>query len=790
MSRRARRIIIPLVTFVLALGVVLAVALSPRKTQPTTPQPAAAQQEETAAADADNSRNEAETTSENTAEDSPDSAVAAGDPDGDSDISASKDDETAPNTGETAAIIDEDEFLDLAGLYAAMPDGGTAPDQPGPLGSLDPDAHTIKVEFSNTGAGIERIVSAKHWVTALAAKQAKKHYDAVEAGTPPGQAPPLPDDEKRLVLTKADTLQGFVVPAFAAHTISITAAHGNTINVMLLHDPDGNSAWAQTAPGRFETVIRNEAGQTILKITRHYVLGPDGDISLEQKLDNRSGQSLDIRWIQYGPGQLTRDRSPYIDIRRFRAAYQLDPVNNPKVILGKDNDQIFERRSLLKRADKADDPGRSPEDIREYSTIWPNEDSIKKGVKLTWFASTNRYFAVAVHPTFEQVENGVLNLEDTIAEIRHQAENAGDQEDGITFTVLYSPVRTIAVGSSLNLDLGIYAGPMQPDQLEANDAFKALQLEALVLYQMSTFCAICTFQWLAHALLAILGAVHFVLADWSIAIIILVIFVRTLLHPITKKSQINMQRFSKGMGALKPEMEKLQKKYPNEPKRLQQEQLKLWRENNISPAQILGCLPMFLQFPIWVALYAGLYFAFDLRQQPAFYGLFQIFGDWQFLADLASPDRFITILPDPKAFTLIFLRFDISSINVLPLLMGVVFFVQQKYMAPPPSPNMSKEQIQQQKIMRVMMVVFMPVVLYSAPSGLILYILTSSTLGVIESKYIRAHIDQMDIDPKKKPAGKKKKSRDPQARAFAEAIQRAKKKRQGPPKSFKKRPKN
>lgn len=805
MSRRTRRIVIPLVTLALALGVVLVMAFSPNRSQPQptpTDEQAVAGDDTQAEQPVDSAAQETRDQAEQPNDDAT-ATAAVDDSEPVADESVGIEPENGPISGEIAAIS-------LDRLHAARAEGESVGRTPEPLGSLDPTEHRIMVEFSLVGAGIDRIVSSEHWRTALAARKAEAHYKAIAAGVRPDQVPPLPADDLRLVLTEAGTLtardpvtgieRDFTIPAFAAHGISITPAGDNTVYVRLLGEATGETPWSQSAPGVFETTIRNSDEQVVLHITRRYELGLDGDITLEQRLDNRTAAPLNVRWIQYGPSQLTRDRSPYIDMRRFRAAYQLAPNTNPTVIIGKDNDQIFERRSLLKRAAKANelldeerkagDPTLHDAEINELITIWPNEESIDNGFALSWFASTNRYFALSIHPSVEQVRAGELNLENTVEEIRHQAQNPGDQEDGFTFTVLYSPERVIEPNGSVNIDLGIYAGPMDTEQLTANDIFTALNLKALVLYQMSTLCAICTFQWLAHVLLFILDAVHFVLADWSLAIITLVVIVRAILHPLTKKSQINMQRFSKGMSALKPELEKLQKKYANEPKRLQQEQMKLWREHNISPFQMLGCLPMFLQMPIWVALYAALYFAFDLRQEPAFYGFFQLFGNWQFLADLASPDRFISILPEPKTFTLIFLHFDISSINVLPLLMGVVFFVQQKYMAPPPSPTMSKDQIQQQKIMRVMMVVFMPLVLYSAPSGLILYILTSSTLGVIESRYIRSHIDQLDIEVQRTPKPrKKKKPRDPQARAMADAIERAKQKRKGPPKSYKKRPK-
>ncbi len=210
----------------------------------------------------------------------------------------------------------------------------------------------------------------------------------------------------------------------------------------------------------------------------------------------------------------------------------------------------------------------------------------------------------------------------------------------------------------------------------------------LVLYQMSSCCAICTFQWLAHGLIRFLSLVHLLLGDWGIAIVLLVCVVRTLLHPLTKRAQINMHGFSKTMSDLKPELEKLQKKYKDDPKKFQAEQLQLMREKGLNPLQFLGCLPMFLQTPIWIALYAMLYFAFEIRQQPAFYGIFQkISGDnWPFLADLSSPRPLLPLFDTPQLFHFGFI-FDYSSINLLPLVMGILFFLQQKYMTPPPNPD-------------------------------------------------------------------------------------------------------
>ena len=159
------------------------------------------------------------------------------------------------------------------------------------------------------------------------------------------------------------------------------------------------------------------------------------------------------------------------------------------------------------------------------------------------------------------------------------------------------------------------------------------------------------------------------------------------------------------------------------------------------------------------------------------------------MADLSSADHFFGELEKPVKF----LMWNITGYNLLPIMMGGVFFIQHKYMSPPPSPTMSDDQIRQQKIMKVLMVVMFPIMLYSAPSGLTLYILTSSAVGILESRYIRNHIKEMDLKPQKPKERKPVKAKDAQGRAYADSLKRIEEKRrkksQGPEKQFKKRKK-
>jgi YidC/Oxa1 family membrane protein insertase len=421
----------------------------------------------------------------------------------------------------------------------------------------------------------------------------------------------------------------------------------------------------------------------------------------------------------------------------------------------------------------------------DAETLWPTDETVEDGFKLSWFASTNRYFSLAVMPNLNNEGKGNRVIVDKIESITSSVKGAEDNQ--FILIGLWSPATSIASGATYDLTMDVYAGPLQRSILDNEQPYIALSMRDMVLYQMSSMCAICTFQWLADFLAIVLTKLdQYVVFDWGLAIVLLVLIVRGILHPITKKSQINMQRFGKVMQTLKPEIDKLKQKYPSDPKRVQSEQMKLMQKYGVNPFQMLGCLPMFLQMPIWIALYALLYFMFDIRQEPAFFGIFQMIGEWPFLADLSSADHFFGKFDEPKDFFL----WNITGINLLPIMMGFIFFIQQKYMSPQ-SMATTPEQASQQKIMRVMMVVLFPIMLYSAPSGLTLYILTSSTVGILESRRIRKHIDEMPLEPlPTDPAvGKAKKSKDKQGRAWTDAMDARRKKVQNKAqkRNFKKR---
>ena len=622
------------------------------------------------------------------------------------------------------------------------------------LGSLhDLQNWKMRVEFTATGGGIKSIRFADIFETVdgkLAWGQYRKYG---------GTQPPIED---MYLLVEEQLVKNNNVPPLGAFKLVI-----NDQELKLIQASDWKVLQSSSDGIHFVATVLDENQTTVAKVYRTWSIDNQFGIQLEQHVQNLTSQNIVVQWVQYGPPSLTVDRSRYMDRRRFRFGWELG--NDGHLAPIQSNDIVIEFADALKDSS---------------TTIWPTPDSIEEGDVLSWFASTNRYFALATFPSITKQGEGTRLFTNKVADITTIV--YGAEGDEIVLTGLYSPKYTIDGGGTYDLSMGVYAGPLERSLLDTEQPYVALNLRDLVLYQMSSFCAICTFQWLADFLAIVLTTLdHYVVFDWGFSIIVLVLIVRTLLHPITKRSQINMQRFGKVMQKLKPEIDKLKKKYPNDPKRVQSEQMALMQKYGVNPLQMLGCLPMFLQMPIWIALYALLYFMFDIRQEPAFFGVFQLLGDWPFLADLSSADHFFGQLAEPKEF----LFWNITGINLLPILMGVIFYVQQKYMSPQ-SMATTPEQASQQKIMRVMMVVLFPLMLYSAPSGLTLYILTSSTVGILESRRIRKHIDSTPIEPKTVPQGKdSRKPKDKQGRAWADAMEARRKKVQNKAKkrSFKKR---
>ncbi|RME40058.1 MAG: membrane protein insertase YidC, partial [Planctomycetota bacterium] len=365
---------------------------------------------------------------------------------------------------------------------------------------------------------------------------------------------------------------------------------------------------------------------------------------------------------------------------------------------------------------------------------------------LSWAALGNRYFTCTIAPVDAKAARSKAYAEVAAVDLDARAETSDDVT--VRFTTL--PV-TVQPGAKTSFPLDLYLGEKDGRAFKTLEPYRSRNYY----FQVAQGYGWCTFTWLVELMIGLLNGMYAVaskvgLGDYGLAIIVLVLIVRLLLHPITKKGQVNMVRMQEGMADLAPKMEELKRKFGNDKVRLQQETMKLYREKGINPAtQVLSCLPMFIQMPIWVALYLSLTNNILMRHQPLHF-------TW--VRDLTAPDALYTF---SSPITIPLLGWTIPSFNLLPLLVAVFMYTQQKLQPKPePNPNMSEQQKQQQEMMQKMgplMSIMMLLIFYKMPSGLNLYIMASSLFGTIEQHRIRRHIKEAKekgtlLQPAAKPA--------------------------------------
>ena len=201
--------------------------------------------------------------------------------------------------------------------------------------------------------------------------------------------------------------------------------------------------------------------------------------------------------------------------------------------------------------------------------------------------------------------------------------------------------------------------------------------------------------WLSVPLFYVLDAIHSVVLNWGVAIILLTLAVKILLFPLASVGFRSMAKMKQVM----PQMKRLQERYAGDRQKLSQEMMALYRKEGANPFG--GCLPLLLQMPVFFALYWVLYESVELRQAP--------FILW--INDLAAPDPWF----------------------VLPILYGASFFLMQLLNPPPPDPM-------QARVMKTMPILF-TVLFVFFPAGLVLYWLVNNILSLAQQWYITRKIE-------------------------------------------------
>ena len=210
------------------------------------------------------------------------------------------------------------------------------------------------------------------------------------------------------------------------------------------------------------------------------------------------------------------------------------------------------------------------------------------------------------------------------------------------------------------------------------------------------------FDILAKPMLYLLNFFYSVVGNYGIAIILVTCLVKGSFWPITQKGMKSM----KNMQKLQPKVAKLREKYKDDPVKMNQEMMALYKTYKVNP--IGGCLPMLIQIPFFFALYRVLMAAIELRHAP--------FMLW--INDLSAPDRLMI------GFDLPYLH----GIPVLTVLMGASMYFQQKMTPTTADPT-------QAKVMQFLPIIF-TVMFVNFASGLVLYWFVNNLLSILQQQLI------------------------------------------------------
>ncbi len=295
-----------------------------------------------------------------------------------------------------------------------------------------------------------------------------------------------------------------------------------------------------------------------------------------------------------------------------------------------------------------------------------------------------------------------------------------DEARDIYQTEQVLPTMTVAAGDSAQVSTRLFAGAKEWDtirdyQNQPNWLFALFGADADPDMQpIDRFVDAIDWGWfffLTKPIFWVLHELNQLIGNMGVAIITLTLLIKALLLPLAYKSYVSMAK----MKELQPEMEKLKEQAGDDRQKLQQGMMELYKKNKVNPAS--GCLPILMQIPIFFSLYKVIFVTLELRHAP-FFGPFR---------DLSAPDptsifNLFGVLPwgAPEAGSLLALVF----IGILPLLLGVSMWLQQKLNPAPPDPT-------QAMIFAWMPWVFM-FMLGSFASGLVVYWIANNTITFVQ----------------------------------------------------------
>jgi len=549
------------------------------------------------------------------------------------------------------------------------------------LGSVDPNSgFNFQLELISKGAAIRKATFSRFNDRDYKNPQPLKIIS------------PVQERGGREILTMANTSFVFVQQQLQ---LPLDILHWKSLDKETAEDG------SQTA--RFEAIIKIVGtDEPVLKLIKTYKIIPDSYLlECSIAVENLSEVEQKVRFNLAGPGGLGREafRS---DMRSIIAGFRdtQGQVSSVRLDIKKlSNAKSIEARRL-----------------------------VKLGSNFLWVAATNKYFAAILVPLPNEGKDYCDWVMDKTGRFHNpdgdSKADSGDEMIGVDLKIASNTLAAAGqTNSTKTYNFQLYVGPKDKSLFDKNERYRELGFVQTITFIPCFCCPAGIIYPLAFGILALMKWMYAFIPNYGVVIIILVFLMRIAMHPITKKSQVSMSKMSK----LAPKAEEIKKKYANNRAEMNKQMMALYREQGASP--IMGFLPMMVQMPIWLALWSAVYASIDLRGAP-------FLPFW--ITDLSMPDALVSF----STVTVPLLGWKVQSLNPLPILMGVAMYLQQKLM--PSQAAANPQAAQQQKIMMIMMPLFLPLVLYNGPSGVNLYIMASTFAGVIEQHVIRKHIQEKE----------------------------------------------
>ena len=443
-------------------------------------------------------------------------------------------------------------------------------------------------------------------------------------------------------------------------------------------------------------------GKPVLKLAKTYrVVKEDYAVGMSLQIVSLTDEPLSVRLDQGGPTGLPRE-----DVRE----------DSRLAVCGKLKVEDQEVQPIIRAM-------KDLKDTEDGKAVYPLGKNVSVGsvgdeMPALWIAHVNKFFGAILYvvPKEDRLEAAAWGGKFYVA-------GAKESPDSTTFlTGVEFPDLQFKGKQTRQIDFQLYAGP-KTRSIFVDDGDPYYQ----PLYEKLNYAGtiklggcFCAWDSLTLGMMWLLQKLAFVaFGNYGLGIILLVVLVRLAMHPLTKKGQVSAAKMQK----LGPEMQRLKEKYADDKETLNKEMMRFYKTQGATP--LLGCLPMLIQMPIWIALWTSINATVELRHAA-------LLPVW--ITDLAAPDALLTWANELPLIG--------TQFNLLPLLLTVAMVFQMKLspsMAQPSAGGATDAQ-KQQKMMMYMMPGMMLFIFYNAPSGLTLYIMTSMSASVAEQYIIRKQL--------------------------------------------------